>query len=229
MRCCLTSSRVVAVAAVALAAGLMPAPAGAEIVYLASGRVLFADGIRSQGEDLVLLLRSGGELVVPQALIARVEPDGAEVPDDLLAALPAARAMREPPAVPAQYRGLIAELAGHHGVDARLVHAVVQAESAYHSRAVSPKGARGLMPLMPSTGRMYGALDLFDPAVNLDAGIRHLRMLLDRFDLPLALAAYNAGEAAVQRFGGIPPFAETQAYVTRVVETFASLGGQPAS
>jgi soluble lytic murein transglycosylase-like protein len=207
---------------------LAPAPAAAELVYMASGRVLFVDAIRSQGDALVLHLRSGGELVVPQALIDRVEPDDAEVPEEVLAALPAARALREPPAVPEQYRALIAELSARHGVDARLVHAVVEAESGYHSRAVSPKGAQGLMQLMPSTGRIYGALDLFDPAVNLDAGIRHLRMLLDRFELPHALAAYNAGEAAVQRFGGIPPFAETRGYVARVVQTFASLGGVSA-
>lgn len=73
------------------------------------------------------------------------------------------------------------------------------------------------MQLMPSTGRQYGALDLFDPKVNVEAGIRHLKGLLTRFDLPLALAAYNAGEAAVDRFGGIPPFRETQNYVARIL------------
>ena len=227
MRYC-SRSRPALVGALLAAVWLLPAPATAEIVYLASGRVLFADAIRSRGDDLVLHLRSGGELVGAQALVDRVEPDDAEIPDEVLAGLPAARAMREPPAVPEQYRGLISELASRHGVDARLVHAVVQAESGYHSRAVSPKGARGLMQIMPSTGRMYGALDLFDPAVNLDAGIRHLRMLLDRFDLPHALAAYNAGEAAVRRFGGIPPFAETRTYVTRVLDTFAGLSGASA-
>jgi soluble lytic murein transglycosylase-like protein len=98
-----------------------------------------------------------------------------------------------------------------------VVNALIQVESAYHSRAVSPKGARGLMQLMPATGRRYGALDLFDPKVNLEAGIQHLKKLLGRYDLPLALAAYNAGEAAVDRFGGIPPFRETQDYVTRIL------------
>src|SRR5439155_25989579 len=106
-----------------------------------------------------------------------------------------------------------------HGGDADIVNAVIQVESAYHSRAVSPKGARWLMQLMPATGRQYGALDLFDPKVNLEAGIQHLKNLLTRYDLhlPLALAAYNAGEAAVDRFGGIPPFRETQDYVTRIL------------
>ena len=103
-------------------------------------------------------------------------------------------------------------------VDARVVSALVQVESAYRSRAVSPKGARGLMQIMPATGRQYGALDLFDPKVNLDAGVQHLKKLLARYaDLPLALAAYNAGEAAVDRFGGVPPFRETQNYVSRIL------------
>jgi soluble lytic murein transglycosylase-like protein len=98
-----------------------------------------------------------------------------------------------------------------------VVSAVIEVESAYRSRAVSPKGARGLMQVMPATGRQYGALDLFDPKVNVEAGVQHLKKLLSRYDLPLALAAYNAGEAAVNRFGGIPPFRETQNYVTRIL------------
>jgi soluble lytic murein transglycosylase-like protein len=98
-----------------------------------------------------------------------------------------------------------------------LVNAVIRVESGYDSTAVSPKGARGLRQLMPATGRQYGALDLFDPKVNIDAGVRYLKKLLSRYDLPLALAAYNAGEAAVDRFGGIPPFRETQDYVSRIL------------
>jgi soluble lytic murein transglycosylase-like protein len=79
------------------------------------------------------------------------------------------------------------------------------------------KGARGLMQLMPDTARQYGVGNSYNPTANLDAGIKHLRSLLDRFDLKLAIAAYNAGEAAVQRFGGIPPYRETRDYVTRVL------------
>src|SRR6185436_13455923 len=80
---------------------------------------------------------------------------------------------------------------------------------------------RGLMQLMPSTGRQYGALDLFDPKVNIDAGVRHLKALLARFDLPLALAAYNAGQGAVERFGGMPPFRETNRFVSKVMRIYA--------
>jgi hypothetical protein len=193
------------------------APARAELVFFHSGRAMSVRAIRSDGDELVLQLRSGGEIRCDRTLITKVEPDEVEYPEEVLEALPFAKAILEPAAIPAQYRELITRTAAKHGVDARVVNALIQVESAYHSRAVSPKGARGLMQLMPATGRRYGALDLFDPKVNLDAGIQHLKKLLTHYDLPLALAAYNAGEAAVDRFGGIPPFRETQNYVTRIL------------
>ena len=201
-----------------LALGLVwAAPAQAELVFFPSGRVLSVRAVRSDGDLLVLKLRGGGEVTCDRDLIVKVEPDEVEYPEELLAALPSARSIIEPPAIPDRYRDLITTTAAKHGVDARLVHALIQVESAYHSRAVSSKGARGLMQLLPSTGRQYGALDLFDPKVNLDAGVRHLKSLLARFELPMALAAYNAGEGAVARFGGIPPFKETQNYVSRIL------------
>ena len=204
--------------AAVLAIGLVWAsPAQAELVFFPSGRVLSVRAVRSDGDLLVLKLRGGGEVTCDRDLIVKVEPDEVEYPEEVLAALPSARSIIEPPAIPDRYRELITTTAAKHGVDARLVHALIQVESAYHSRAVSPKGARGLMQLLPSTGRQYGALDLFDPKVNLDAGVRHLKSLLGRFDLPMALAAYNAGEGAVARFGGIPPFKETQNYVSRIL------------
>ena len=193
------------------------APARAELVFFQSGRAMSVKAIRSDGNDLVLHLRSGGKVRCDRTLITKVEPDEIEYPEEVLDALPFARAILEPDAIPAQYRELVAKTAARHGVDARVVNALIQVESAYHSRAVSAKGARGLMQLMPATGRQYGALDLFDPQVNLDAGIQHLKKLLTRYDLPVALAAYNAGEAAVDRFGGVPPFRETQNYVTRIL------------
>jgi soluble lytic murein transglycosylase-like protein len=111
-------------------------------------------------------------------------------------------------------------------VDATLVRAVIQVESNYQPRARSRKGARGLMQLMPATARQYGVSNLYDPAANIDAGIRHLKSLLDRLPLTLALAAYNAGEATVQRFGGIPPFAETRSYIDRVLRLVPALSGR---
>lgn len=206
--------RILAILAVCLA---WAGSARAELVYFHSGRALSVRAVRSNGDLLVLKLRGGGEITCDGALIARVEPDEVEYPEEVVEAMPSLRHLIEPATVPARFRQLIASTAAKHGVDLRLVHALIQVESAYHSRAVSRKGARGLMQLLPSTGRQYGALDLFDPRVNLDAGVRHLKSLLDRFDLPLALAAYNAGAGAVTRFGGIPPFRETRTYVTRIL------------
>ena len=194
------------------------APARAELVFFQSGRAMSVKAIRSDGDELVLQLRSGGEVRCDKTLITKVEPDEIEYPEDVVAALPLTAAIAEPEPIPSQFRDLITKAAAKHGVDARVVSALIQVESAYRSRAMSPKGAKGLMQVMPATGRQYGALDLFDPKVNLDAGVQHLKKLLARYtDLPLALAAYNAGEAAVDRFGGVPPFRETQNYVSRIL------------
>jgi hypothetical protein len=192
------------------------APAYAELVFFQSGRAMSVRAIRSENDGIVLQLRGGGNVHCDQSLIVRVEPDEVEYPEEVGEVLPVKGEPDAPP-IPEAFRELVTSTAAKHGVDARVVNAVIQVESAYHSRAVSRKGARGLMQVMPTTGRQYGALDLFDPKVNVDAGVRHLKKLLSRYDLPLALAAYNAGEAAVDRFGGIPPFRETQNYVTRIL------------
>lgn len=111
------------------------------------------------------------------------------------------------------------------GLDPELVHAVIKAESAYQSAAVSPKGAVGLMQVMPATGRRFGVTDLAQPEGNLRAGTAYLRHLLDRFDnVPLALAAYNAGEGAVIRHGNqIPPYPETQGYVRSILRDYGDV------
>jgi soluble lytic murein transglycosylase-like protein len=116
------------------------------------------------------------------------------------------------------FDSIIEHASTQHGVDPRLVKAVIQVESGFQSRARSPKGAMGLMQLMPATARQYSAgRNPYDPARNVQAGTKYLRTLLNKFDLPLALAAYNAGEAAVRRFGSIPPYAETHAYVAKIL------------
>lgn len=131
--------------------------------------------------------------------------------------------------------GGIAPILGHlkiaarrHGVPEALLHAVIRVESNFNPRAVSPRGAIGLMQLMPATARWLGVNDAFDPVANIDAGARYLRHLLDEFDhdLHLTIAAYNAGPTTVKRWGGIPRFAETEQYVPRVLGHFMALGGR---
>jgi len=114
----------------------------------------------------------------------------------------------------------IKEVADRHGVRADLVAAVIEAESEFNPRAVSRRGARGLMQLMPKTAATLGVDDPFDPKANIEAGVKHLRAMMDRFDnnIPLALAAYNAGEVAVIKHHGIPPYRETRAYVKRILK-----------
>ncbi|MFQ5720118.1 MAG: lytic transglycosylase domain-containing protein [Acidobacteriota bacterium] len=116
------------------------------------------------------------------------------------------------------YDDAIHRIAAHYEVDPRLVHAIIEVESGYDARAVSSRGAVGLMQVMPDTAREVGILNPGDPYANIVAGVRHLRDLLDRYegDVDLALAAYNAGAGAVRRHGGVPPYQETRRYVERV-------------
>jgi soluble lytic murein transglycosylase-like protein len=129
---------------------------------------------------------------------------------------------------PASLHEMIRDAAQRHGVSDDLVAAVIRVESGFNARAVSRKGARGLMQLMPGTAAILGVRDSFDPRDNIDGGVRHLRGLIDRYgsNVPLALAAYNAGAGAVDAYGGIPPYAETQAYVERIL---GILGGASAA
>lgn len=120
------------------------------------------------------------------------------------------------------YLDEIRAAADRYGVPFKLVSAVIRAESGFNPRAVSRKGAQGLMQLMPTTAATLGVRNSFDPRENIDGGVRHLRGLIDRFpnNLPFALAAYNAGEKAVVQYGGIPPYPETQDYVTKVLSFY---------
>ena len=127
---------------------------------------------------------------------------------------------------PAGLSRLIDQAAVAHSLEPQLLHAMIDIESGFSVRAVSPRGAVGLMQLMPATARDYGVTDVFDPRQNIEVGAQHVRRLLDRFgqDKALALAAYNAGAEAVTRHHGrIPPYAETMAYVPRVLQRMAAL------
>jgi soluble lytic murein transglycosylase-like protein len=114
---------------------------------------------------------------------------------------------------------IISEIAERHRVDPALVKAVIRTESNFISYARSPKGALGLMQLMPATARLHNVWQVFDPRENIEGGVRHLRLLLDQYNgnVRLALAAYNAGDGAVSRHGGVPPYPETIDYLQRVL------------
>jgi soluble lytic murein transglycosylase-like protein len=187
---------------------LLGTSAQAEIAVLSSGLTLKLEGHRVEDGLVVLALKGGGEMGVPPAAVRGFVPD--EVLDEV--AVPAGGDLRE----------IAASAARRHGLDPELVVAVVSVESGFRPAAVSPKGAQGLMQLMPRTAASLGVEDAFDPAQNLDGGARHLGQLLTLYggDVARALAAYNAGEGAVQRHGGVPPYRETRAYVKKVLERY---------
>jgi soluble lytic murein transglycosylase-like protein len=181
--------------------------ARAEIALLANGQTLKLTSHRAEDGQVVLVLRAGGEMGVPATAVQGFVPD--EVLDEV--------------DVPGgDLRALAAAAARRHGLDPGLVLAVVSVESGFQPKAVSRKGAQGLMQLMPQTASLLGVSDAFDPEQNLDGGARHLESLLSRYggDVRRALAAYNAGAGAVARHNGVPPYAETQGYVRKVLARY---------
>jgi soluble lytic murein transglycosylase-like protein len=158
---------------------------------------------------------------VPAASVLRVDtiPDP---PAPKAAAIPAAPAPSNAPLTPAEIRQMLDRAGTQHNIDADLLASIVHAESNGNARAVSRAGARGLMQLMPSTASQLGVNNSFAPEENIGGGTTYLDQLLTRYhnDIRLAVAAYNAGPAAVDRYHGIPPYAETRAYVARVVREF---------
>jgi hypothetical protein len=222
--------------AVAALAALGAGAATAELVVLVDGAVLKVESFHAEGERGVLVYPGGGRVEMPIERVERVvddeivpEPPPGETPP----APPLAFDLRwrdgqGAPATP--FAEEILAAARRHGLNPALVAAVARFESAFDPRAISRKGARGLMQLMPATGRRFGlrSHELFDPERNLDAGARYLAWLADRFDdeLPLVLAGYNAGEGAVARHGGVPPYRETRDYVRRICSW---LGLEPAA
>jgi soluble lytic murein transglycosylase-like protein len=219
-------------------------PVRADTAVLRNGRTLSITDFRSEGDRIVLVMDGGGEITLPngQIMAIRREPAPATAPaalpepdDALRLGPPPADATRLDAAPPgdereirilpgqvfdrAALRGLAARIARKHAVDETLIQAVIEVESRYDAFAVSPRGAMGLMQLMPRTAARFDVRNTFDPIQNVDGGVRYLKELLARYggQVRLALAAYNAGEDAVDRFGGIPPYPETRQYVVQVL------------
>ena len=202
---------------------LTAAPATAEIIVLTSGRTISVKAHRFEGNSIVLTLRNGGEVTCDKTIIDKVLPDEVPYPEAAAPTGPASESDAGSQATDAlestPYGEIIAAVSEAHGVDPMLVRALIQVESNYRPRARSPKGAMGLMQLMPSTAREYKVRNPFDPRANIEAGIKHLKSLIDRFagKVELGLAAYNAGEGAVKKFNGVPPYRETRNYVSKIL------------
>jgi hypothetical protein len=155
---------------------------------------------------------------IPTAEIDHFE----NVPDATAPPIAPAQAVAKTPVQPFNLNETVKAASGTYQLDPDLVASVIRAESGFNVRAVSPKGAQGLMQLMPGTASQLGVQNVFDPQANVEAGTRYLRELLERynFDLIKALAAYNAGPQRVEEYHGVPPYYETKAYVARIVKDF---------
>ena len=207
------------------------APLEAALVVLEEGRHLKVTAYELVGEERIrLVLWGGGEMVLPIERVERIVDDEVD-PRDYLAPADAPEAAGRPRmsvrvpsgrphSAPAKWAALVETAAGAHRLDPALVAAVIRVESNWQPRAVSPKGARGLMQLMPATARRLGVKKSFDPVQNVGGGSLYLSRLAERFgehEVEKILAAYNAGETAVETYDGIPPYRETREYVRKVL------------
>lgn len=213
MKLRLTATALAALGAATVVSLAIPAAARADCAVLRSGARIQITGYERVG-DLIRLTVAGGQINIPASDLVTIEPE------DNFQGLPVVPAAQDVP-----YENLIHAAAQKHGLDEKLITEVIAVESNFNPKAVSSKNAQGLMQLLPETARAYSVRDIFDPAQNIEAGTHYLKDLLARYrgNLKLALAAYNAGPEMVDRYGGIPPFPETQNYVTQIATKMASL------
>jgi soluble lytic murein transglycosylase-like protein len=188
----------------------------AELAVLRNGSTIRCQGRQNLGTEVRLYIADapGSYVDVAAEDIARFENDDRIPPRvEISAASPG-----QSTPMPTTLDEIIQDASRRNNLDRELIRSVIRTESNFRVDAVSPKGARGLMQLMPETAEQLGIVDVFDPSENVEGGARYLRQLLDRFggDLTRALAAYNAGPARVEQYNGVPPFAETRMYVSRI-------------
>jgi soluble lytic murein transglycosylase-like protein len=217
----------------------LAAPSAAELAIFADGDFVKIARYELLGERMQLHLSGGGSLTLPLERLERIVDDEVELPASQpaeepepaspsfeMSFLPAHRVPASP------YGEVLYAAAKRHALNPELLAAVARAESSFDPSALSPKGARGILQLMPATAERFGIQSsrLWDPESNVEAGARFLRFLVDEFrgDLRLVLAAYNAGEGAVRRHGGVPPYRETRQYVERILGTLGVSAPPPA-
>lgn len=192
-----------------------------DVLILDSGKTIRIKKYEVQGTSMHVTINERAEMVIPVEWVKeiRVVPED-NLPEADLAFDGGTELLRE-----FAYSDLIVSLSKKHNVDWKMVAAVMAVESNFDPRAISHKGAQGLMQLMPATARMYRVSDPYDPIQNIEAGVLHLKMLFERYKgkLELVLAAYNSGEKSVERYRGIPPFAETRTYVRKVLQLIQGL------
>ena len=200
---------------------IIPDAHASNLVVLQSGKTMRAASYSVEGET-VRIMDEKSEIAIPLSWIREIRTIADPEPPT---PVPQMAVVDDSVDDDFQYSDLVLSLSKKHQVDWKLVAAVMKAESNFNPRAVSPKGAQGLMQLMPETARLYRVTDPYDPIQNIDAGVRHLKMLMNRFPgkLDLVLAAYNSGEKTVDHFKGIPPFSETQTYVKKVLHWMKGL------
>lgn len=206
---------------IAIFLSLSAAAIAGEYATLVGGHQLHIDRHEQSGSKVILYYTGGGSTILDAALITSFEAEDYVAPVAAIAHAPAPASAQPQPAAPLDPKALVSAAARKTAIPENLLHSVVKAESGYRPNAISPKGAIGLMQLMPATASQYGA-DPTNPAQNVEAGTAYLRDLLLKYngDVNAALAAYNAGPGAVDKYHGVPPYAETQSYVGRVIRNF---------
>ena len=225
-----------------IATGLLLAAttASASIAVLTDGRTMKIASYQVEDDAIHLTLQSGGNVTMPMTRVERIVDDEVITPEVVAEVKKIEKEGVFPkrswryeeqrqPLFHSKFDKLIAEAAKHFDVDAALVSAVIKAESDFNPRETSHKGARGLMQLMPATAERFGVTNSYDPVANVYAGTRYLHWLLDTFEgnADLAVAAYNAGEGAIWKYNGVPPYRETVTYINRIAKHLRTI--EPAN
>lgn len=194
---------------------LFPAAFAADTIVFTDGRALTVDKHEFKGERIILTLEGGGTVAFDYSRVREVRSIDPATGQTVIETV-------ENPPKKHDCNSIIEELAEKHDIDPILVKAIIKVESNYNPNAVSPKGAQGIMQLMPQTAARFNVNDVFDPKENIEGGMKYLKFLMERYSgrFDLILAAYNAGEDAVDKYGGVPPYRETIEYILKVLKLY---------
>ncbi len=194
---------------------LAPVVLAADTVVFTDGRALTVNKHEFDGERIILTMEGGGTVAFECSRVREVRSINPATGEVVIEAV-------KNPAPEIDCDSIIEELAEKHDIDPTLVKAIIKVESNYNANAISPKGAQGIMQLMPQTAARFDVNNVFDPKENIEGGMKYLKFLMKRYNgrFDLILAAYNAGEDAVDKYGGIPPYRETIEYILKVLRFY---------